>query len=596
MRAHYSIWMLSILLSIPALPFAGCGSSTESASIGEAAGAGGEAGSAGDGGHQGAEEGGEAGAPSAGAGGAAGAGLAGAAGMGAVGGAGGEAGSENGGGGGEGGELETARCDPTSEDAPDDDFVDSNCDGIDGDASRAVFVAPAGKDDASGTRDAPFGSLAHAVELAVPKKLSIYVCNGTYRENLVIRSGISIYGGYDCTRAWTRVKDHAVLQPTDGLPLVVDSVAGDVVIDRLSFRAGRATKPGTSSQAAGIINSAYVHFWHSEFSAGDGAPGLDGTPGASAPSAPPNSGANGTDSVRTDCTVEIPSPACGEAPRGGRDVSLVCAFDGGTYETSGGEGGDGTNPWLLQGKKSCLEWGSPHQVGLPGHYRINGGSWEVIYPPSDLSQLAGRSGGGAQLGIGSLDGVLYVASNAGAPGGIGLPGIPGAGGDGGAYAISTSDVCSQGFASGSGGGQGGPGGCGGTGGTGGLGGGASIALVIVKSQVQLDWASLVTGNGGNGGAGALGGAGQPGGLAGSAGKALYSSIAGAPGKPGTAGGTGGSGGPGGGGPSIGILYIGVPPIVNASSYSLGLPGNGGTLVGGGAAEVGVTSQLYELTP
>src|SRR5262249_60826684 len=46
-----------------------------------------------------------------------------------------------------------ARC--VTRDTPDLKFVDSNCDGIDGDAKNAVFVAPDGNDAAPGTMKRP---------------------------------------------------------------------------------------------------------------------------------------------------------------------------------------------------------------------------------------------------------------------------------------------------------------------------------------------------------------------------------------------------------------------------------------------------------
>src|SRR6188768_1986555 len=71
----------------------------------------------------------------------------------------GDAGADSGGASaGDGGESgastasDTPGCVPTgTSDAPDDDFLDSNCDGIDGDASHAIFVSPGGSDSADGS-------------------------------------------------------------------------------------------------------------------------------------------------------------------------------------------------------------------------------------------------------------------------------------------------------------------------------------------------------------------------------------------------------------------------------------------------------------
>jgi hypothetical protein len=172
-----------LAVSVGLLPFAGCsGSNSRNDRAGEAG------------------EAGEGGAPSAG--GAAGAGgdvtEGGAAGVPSIelgGGAGGEGGGFAGGAGGEGGGAPT--CDPTAVDEPDDDFADTNCDGIDGAAAGAVFVAPKGSDDALGTIEQPVATISRALTLAAQKQLDVYVCNATYRDNIVIKSGVRIFGGYD---------------------------------------------------------------------------------------------------------------------------------------------------------------------------------------------------------------------------------------------------------------------------------------------------------------------------------------------------------------------------------------------------------------
>src|SRR5512141_464745 len=57
-----------------------------------------------------------------------------------------------------------ASCTPTGADDPDDAFADTDCDGIDGDKTKAIFVGPSGNDSAPGTIEEPVRSLAKAVE------------------------------------------------------------------------------------------------------------------------------------------------------------------------------------------------------------------------------------------------------------------------------------------------------------------------------------------------------------------------------------------------------------------------------------------------
>lgn len=580
MRANRFLISILLALSGGALPFAGCsGSNSDGANAsagtrGADAGAGGaEAAIAGEGGE--AMAGGAGGATSF-----------------ELGGAGGEAGS--GSAAGAGGEGGAAVCIPTSaEDMPDDDFVDANCDGIDGDVSRAVFVSPKGKDDASGTIEQPVATISRGLTVAAQKHADVYVCNGTYRDNVAIESGVNIYGGYDCARNWVRVKDRAVVQPLQGFALMINSARSAVLIDRMSFRARNETFLGRSSQAGGILNSTEVRLSHVEFVAGNGANGRGGTPGGSAGDAPPDAGSDGGNASLSSCDTNSRQSICAWTSPGGSGSYVSCPFDGLSYDVMGGAGGDGVNPWIAQGQPTCMSVAGASNPGGLGMYRVTGGDWSFL--PSDAREVEhGIGGPGAAKGIGTLDGVLYVASNVGGPGTSGRPGLPGTGGDGGPGFVSFSDVCSYKFYPGSGGGQGGSGGCGGQGGTGGFGGGASLALVVVNSQVVLDWPRLATGNGGRGGEGAPGGAGQPGGAPGNPGGGGYEPVSGKPGTPGTAGGTGGSGGPGGGGPSIGILYVGTAPVVNNGDFSLGVPGNGGELVGGTPAAVGVTAQVYAL--
>jgi hypothetical protein len=587
MRASRSLITIVLALSGGALPFAGC-SGSNSDSDNTSAGLGGDAGAGG------------AEAASAGALGEGRDGGAGGATSFELGGAGGEAGSRSAAGaGGEGGSA--AVCDPTSaEDAPDDDFVDSNCDGIDGDVSHAVFVSPTGNDDASGTIEQPVATISRALALAAQKHMDVYVCNGTYRDNVVIESGVNIYGGYDCARNWVRVKDRAVIQPLQGFPLLINSAPSAVLIDRIAFRARNEKLEGRSSQAGAILSSSEVRLSHVEFIAGNGANGRAGTPGDPALSEPPDAGSDGGNATLADCDTNSRQSICAWTSPGGSGRFVSCQFDGLSYDVMGGPGGDGVNPWIAQSQPVCLAVPKTEPAldpavnpGGAGMYRLTGGDWSFL--PSGAQEIEhGMSGAGAAKGIGTLDGVLYVASNAGSPGTSGRPGLPGKGGDGGPGHVIFGDPCSYRFAPGSGGGQGGPGGCGGQGGKGGFGGGASLALVIVNSQVVLDWPRLVTGSGGRGGEGAPGGAGQPGGPPGNAGSTSLAIAAGKPGAPGTAGGTGGSGGPGGGGPSIGILYMGTAPTVNNADFSLGVPGNGGELVGGTPAAIGVTAQTYAL--
>ncbi|MBI5299396.1 MAG: thrombospondin type 3 repeat-containing protein [Deltaproteobacteria bacterium] len=73
---------------------------------------------------------------------------------------------------------------PTATDDPDSSATDSNCDGIDGDREKAVFVTSNGE-------------LVQALAEAKEKGKDIYVGAGTYRtDDLLFPKGLRLYGGY----------------------------------------------------------------------------------------------------------------------------------------------------------------------------------------------------------------------------------------------------------------------------------------------------------------------------------------------------------------------------------------------------------------
>ena len=91
---------------------------------------------------------------------------------------------------------------PGAPDKPDLKFIDSNCDGIDGNAQRAVFVSGIGDDAAPGTRAHPKRTLAAAVAAAAAQGKDVYATLGIYTERLYVVNGVGVYGGYDTS--WKR--------------------------------------------------------------------------------------------------------------------------------------------------------------------------------------------------------------------------------------------------------------------------------------------------------------------------------------------------------------------------------------------------------
>ncbi len=84
-------------------------------------------------------------------------------------------------------------------DVPDLMFRDNNCDGIDGDIARAIFVSPMGNDSNPGTMAQPKRTIQGAITAAaasMPVK-DVYVAAGTYTGQVTLSNGVSIYGGYN---------------------------------------------------------------------------------------------------------------------------------------------------------------------------------------------------------------------------------------------------------------------------------------------------------------------------------------------------------------------------------------------------------------
>ncbi|MEL7305944.1 MAG: DUF4215 domain-containing protein, partial [Myxococcota bacterium] len=120
---------------------------------------------------------------------------------------------------------------PDAADEPDSGDVDSNCDGIDGDLDRAIFVSTTGSDSNNGRGSFdgtaltvnPLRSLESAVFLAsqCDPTCAVYVSEGVYNlsATLELRAGVDVVGGY--TSSWAHTLDRsAVVLTGDTNPIV----------------------------------------------------------------------------------------------------------------------------------------------------------------------------------------------------------------------------------------------------------------------------------------------------------------------------------------------------------------------------------------
>ncbi len=371
---------------------------------------------------------------------------------------------------------------PGNEDLPDPDFRDSNCDGIDGDAARLAFVdIAASPDDADGTRENPFPTLAGGLGLAVsnPDIDGVAVAVGLYSESLNVIDGVSIYGGYDASAQWARAEGNVVAIYSEDREF--DRVFGarclgvtkPTMLDALTIRTGSNDEAEGSVYAFYIARCPGLHLRGVTVEAGDAGPGIGGAPG--------RSGMDGRDGTG--------GGNCGGAPGAG-GTSSCGAFGGG-----GGAGSPVRTPGHAGTPDGCGGAGGPRGGGGAGGDGGNG-----CTPPNASAGVDGEVGGSGGVGGG-----LFWEIESGDAGQMGPNGMPGGGGGGGGGAAVIGGT-------GGAGGGGGAGGCGGFPGTAGSGGGGSFGLFIVNSSgIVLEDCHVSTGSGGDGGAGGAAGQGGAGG-------------------------------------------------------------------------------------
>jgi len=431
-----------------------------------------------------------------------------------------------------------AACAPGAVDKPDLGFVDSNCDGIDGDKSAALFVAPApaGNDNNDGSFGHPKATVAAAVTAALAAGKDVYVAGGTYAGKpafLGSNGNIGVYGGYDA-QTWQRSAANVTTLEASGQ--VVGVAVPGIVLQLLTVL---STAPSTNSTGVRAFGAGFVALSRVTVQTSQGADGSNGAPSPPDPASAPNG-----------LLGDLNNYCDAWGGEGGSQSGYISGGSGGTWWDKAfvmkGHNGDSdpSNPSILGGQGGI----APGQNGGAG---TNG--------------LQGSSGAGGAPALNRVAS-FYQAE----PGGPGTGGTRGAGGGGGAAG---NPQCLPGSG-------GGAGGLPGVGGKGGQGGGGSIGVFAGTGAhaLVLDGSVIHTANGGKGGSGAVGQFGGPGGLGGKSqtgydGGVAYQSGAGGNGG---WGGRGGQGGGGAGGASVGVLAIDSSATVEPDTViTLGAGGAGG---------------------
>ncbi len=511
------------------------------------------------------------------------------------------------------------------------DGQDTNCDGIDGEVAEGVFVAKNGHDDAPGTLEAPMLTISAAVERAFDAgKRDVYVATGVYGENVVLRAGVGVFGGYasDFATRNPLLYETAILgqAPTAAAPGAVTAVglgAADApeptVVDGFTvFGPNAANQAGANSYAMYLRDGgAKLIVRNNRVFAGAGGNGTAGAAGGD--------GTDGSGGVTGGAAYDAGTRTCTSTHEkaGGAGGKLTC----GGVDVAGGDGGAGrcpvydTDPLAAEVGKDGKGPGAAGKGGAGGvdNTHITQGpnsSCGTCYTNSEKNHngafgTAGAKGATGALGQGcaALQGSVVAGHWQGQPGQSGGAGGHGSGGGGGGAGGGV-EVVGNGCATGSTdlggddiggqGGGGGSGGCAGTGGAGGSAGGGSFgvfviftaspgSLPVLQNNTIRRGAGGAGGTGGPGGAGGLGGDGAPGGASGEGNAQMWCAAGGAAGGDGGQGGHGGGGGGGCGGASYGLFLHQAGGSLNASAYKSAnafLPGGQGGPGGAGGPSLG----------
>ena len=462
-------------------------------------------------------------------------------------------------------------------------YVDRNCDGVDGDAATSLFVwaqSPSSK----GTRTEPFKTMAEAIATfatAGSRYKTILVAQGTYVEQVVLRGGESVHGGYSSTFAERDVVTFPTLieapEPSAasvrGTVNVHDTLARTVLsgFTIRGYDVISRTGPGQqarSSYAVYVKNAPTFSLLNSHVIGGRG--------GDAVPAQNGIAGANGINGQNGLSAKECNTVNClGESQRGGQaGTNQECpgettgnlgagssmSNDPQDYQnTSGGNGRGGGNGRYTQSDPTQAAF-CKYDCIVPSE-GLNGGAAQ-----NGFDGMASSSGNGCAQPSGFLmaDDWRTAFGSIGGDGTVGRGG--GGGGAGGCVVNSTPATCSIGRHVGdlgATGGGAGAGGCGGGRGLGAGGGGASFAIFTTGPSPSLDGNLIDLGFGGAGGKGGEGGYGGLGGQGGRGGEVNSAAWCAGPGGAGGRGGNGGAGTGGGGGCGGSVFGIGGVSIAGA---------------------------------
>ncbi|MGC8927496.1 MAG: choice-of-anchor D domain-containing protein [Myxococcota bacterium] len=312
-------------------------------------------------------------------------------------------------------------------DEPDDGFIDANCDGIDGEITKGLFVdVQGGSDSNDGSINNPLKTIGAAIAKAgsIPQVKYILVSEGNYYENFSLNKAVGIYGGYSRSNNWSRSDSYKVNIYPSQEGILVSNVSSTLLFDRLNIASRDAADASSSSYGMKIINSSNMKIHKCSIKAGRGANGVAGTNGDNGTSNDPSTAKGKSGTPGCEDSGGILCTTCSK-PLGGAGGISACGMNG-------GKGGDA-------GRSSNYGQNGEAGIGPSG----SGGAGGVGGPPgrgsaSPLSTQYGQNGtdgangsngaGGSNVGTFAVDG--YIATNNGLDGESGKDGAGGGGGGG----------------------------------------------------------------------------------------------------------------------------------------------------------------------
>jgi hypothetical protein len=465
-------------------------------------------------------------------------------------------------------------CDKKSDADPiDPNLEDANCDGSDGVVEKCVYVSKSlGTAGGAGTRldplDTILAGIAKASALSLPSVcVSGNAAGEQYAEVVTMKSGISVYGGFDSQDPDFQLRRSATaitIVTAEGVVFDAPQIDAETHIEGLTIHSKTPSLEGQSSYGVRLLaGTAELFVRYNVIEAQKGAKGAKGSGGtahsqAQAPKG--NAGSNGC--VGSNCGGGGPQPNCTEyGGKGG---------DGGYDSGDGQNGSPGTaNAPVGMGGGDAACFGGGNDGGKGGDAPNKGAAGTL---------------GSAGADLGTVSQGLYLPARGG-DGATGKNGKGGSGGGGGGGGDDAGFFCKSDK-----GGGGGSGGCGGLGGDfvrGGNGGGGSFGVFAAGGKIVVAENTISTAGGGNGGDGGNGADGQLGGFGGTGGLDSDDSGAGGAGGKGSDAGAGGPGGGGGGGPSACLAYGLATQSFSKNSCQVGAAGIGGKGGSNGDGAIGL---------